>query len=124
LFPNSNISNTFFLPRPSRKIRALIDSNEMKVGEFQNAIKVTPNAYTRFMSQNGADNGMGSSVYMTAWAFFKKRELRGVKLPSTRAKKGEKESVPSVDDIELPGEMDDAVPVYGTHLSTSNQSRD
>jgi hypothetical protein len=102
------------LTPPSRKIHALIDSNEMKVGEFQNAINVTPNAYTRFMGQNGPDKGMESSVYMAAWAFFKQRELRGIKLPSAKAKKGEKESVPSVDDIELPGELDDAVPVYDT----------
>jgi hypothetical protein len=86
----------------------------MKVGEFQNAINVTPNAYTRFMGQNGPDKGMESSVYMAAWAFFKQRELRGIKLPSAKAKKGEKESVPSVDDIELPGELDDTVPVYDT----------
>jgi hypothetical protein len=36
---------------------------------------------------------------LAAWAFFKQRELRGIKLPSTSAKKGEKESVPSVDGI-------------------------
>jgi hypothetical protein len=65
----------------------------MKVGEFQSAINVTPNAYTRFMGQNGPD--------------------KGVKLPSTSAKKGEKESVPSVDGIVLEGEVDDKVPVYG-----------
>jgi hypothetical protein len=85
----------------------------MKVGEFQSAINVTPNAYTRFLGQNGPDKGAESSVYLAAWVFFKQRELRGVKLPSTSAKKGEKESVPSVDGIVLEGEVDDKVPVYG-----------
>jgi hypothetical protein len=114
---NSNISSLHSLclyPNPSQVVKsALIDTNEMKVGEFQSAINVTPNAYTRFMGQNGPDKGAESSVYLAAWVFFKKRELRGVKLPSTSAKKGEKESVPSVDGIVLEGEVDDKVPVYG-----------
>ncbi|KAF1842934.1 uncharacterized protein K460DRAFT_367871 [Cucurbitaria berberidis CBS 394.84] len=100
-----------------RKIRALIDNGEMKVGEFQNAINVTPNAYSRFLGQNGPDKGSESSVYMAAWSFFKKRELRGIKTkPNKKAKTGTngKDSVPSVDGIELEGEKDDKVQVYDT----------
>jgi hypothetical protein len=100
---NSNISSLRSLclySNPSQVAKpALIDTNETKVGEFQSAINVTPNAYTRFRGQNGPDKGAESSVYLAAWAFFKQRELRGIKLPSTSAKKGEKESVPSVDGI-------------------------
>jgi hypothetical protein len=94
---NFNISFLHSLclyPNPSQVVKsALIDTNEMKVGEFQAAINVTSNAYTRFMGQNGPDKGAESSVYLVAWAFFMQRELRGIKLPSTSAKKGEKESV-------------------------------
>jgi hypothetical protein len=97
----------------SRKIRALIDNGEMKVGEFQKEINVTFNAYSRFMGQNGPYKGCESSVYMSAWSFFKKREMRGIKTkPNKKVKMDEaggKNAVPSVEDIELGGELDDAV---------------
>ncbi|KAF1919014.1 hypothetical protein BDU57DRAFT_511855 [Ampelomyces quisqualis] len=90
----------------------------MKVGEFQKAINVTPNAYSRFMGQNGPHKGMESSVYLSAWAFFKKREMKGIKtMPNKKAKAGaanDKDAVPSVDDVELEGEKEDKVPVYDT----------
>jgi hypothetical protein len=110
-----------------RKIRTLIDNGEMKVGEFQKEINVTSKAYSMFMSQHGAHKGMGSSVYLAAWAFFKKRELKGIKTtPNKKAKKddaasGGKDSVPSVDDVELEGEEDDEVPVYGKCLTFGNR---
>ncbi|KAH8708518.1 hypothetical protein GQ44DRAFT_627815 [Phaeosphaeriaceae sp. PMI808] len=101
-----------------RKIRALIDNGEMKVGEFQKAINVTGAGYSRFMGQNGVDKGFGSDVFPAAWAFFKKRELRGIKTTANKkAKKdaaGGKNAVPDVKDITLDGEEDDAVPVYDT----------
>jgi len=90
----------------------------MKVGEFQKAINVTSNSYSRFMGQNGPYKGSGSDVYMSAWAFFKKREMRGIKTkPQKKAKVDEdgkvKDAVPSVEGIVLEGEAEDAVPVYG-----------
>lgn len=97
-----------------RKIRTLIDNGEMKVGEFQKEIGVTPNAYSRFMGQHGKVKGMESSVYLCAWAFFKKRELRGIKTaPNKKAKKDEAD-LPSVEDVELVGEDEDKVAVYDT----------
>jgi hypothetical protein len=91
----------------------------MKVGEFQKAINVTSNSYSRFMGQNGPHKGAGSDVYMSAWAFFKKREMRGIKTkPQKKARVDEsgKDAVPSVEGIVLDGEMEDAVPVYGTFI--------
>jgi hypothetical protein len=91
----------------------------MKVGEFQKEISVNSKSYSNFMSQHGTHKGSGSSVYTAAWAFFKKRELRGIKTtPNKKAKKGDvaagsKDNVPDVDDVELEGELDDKVPVYG-----------
>jgi hypothetical protein len=40
------------------------------------------------MGQNGPFKGTGSTVYVDAWQFFKKRELRGIKLPRKKAKTG------------------------------------
>lgn len=107
----------------SRKIRSFIESKEMKVGEFQKALNVGAVAYTRFMNQSGADKGFGSQVYAPAWAFFKKRELRGIKTTkkaktdasgTAKAKDAAKAAdALNVDGIELDGEMEDNVPVYG-----------
>ncbi|CAN9290451.1 unnamed protein product [Alternaria sp. RS040] len=68
----------------------------MKVGEFQKEVNITPNAYSRFMSQHGKDKGSESS---------KAKSSQGP---------AEKDSVPSIDDIELDGEKDDKVPVFDT----------
>ena len=97
----------------------------MKVGEFQKAIGANSNSYSRFMSQNGPHNGSGSTVYSSAWAFFKKRELRGVKTAkkskTTTAATGEgdktKNATVNIADVVLDGEMEDAVEVYGMYSS-------
>lgn len=91
----------------------------MKVGEFQKAIKVTSTAYQRFMGQHGPTKGFDSSVNVSAWAFFKKRELQGIKtMPNKKMKAsasaaGGKNAEPNLDDVELEGEKDDKVPIYG-----------
>ncbi|OAG06534.1 uncharacterized protein CC84DRAFT_1164787 [Paraphaeosphaeria sporulosa] len=100
-----------------RKIRTFLDSGEMKVGEFQDAINVTGNAYSRFMGQNGPYKGMGSSVYDAAWVFFKKREMKGIKMPKkTAASMGgaSSSSVPSVESIVLDFEREEKVPIFDT----------
>jgi hypothetical protein len=103
---NSNISSLRSLclySNPSQVAKpALIDTNE---------------------GQNGLDKGAESSVYLAAWAFFKQRELRGIKLPSTSAKKDEKESVPSVNGIVLEGEVDGKVSVYGEFRNPNSMCR-
>ena len=96
----------------------------MKVGDFQKAINVTSNSYSRFMSQNGPDKGAGSNVYMAAWAFCKKREMRGIKTVANKKAKtvepGSKDAVPSVEDVVLEGEMEDGVAVYGKLAPTTS----
>ena len=75
------------------------------------------------MTQNGPDNGIESSVYLAAWQFFKKREMRGIKTtPNKKAKTDTaaaegKDAVPAVDEVELEGEKEDSVEIYGTKLS-------
>jgi hypothetical protein len=92
----------------------------MKVGEFQKAINTNSGIYSRFMSQNGPSKGAGSTAYGQAWMFFKKRELRGIKPPRhpTKPKGGEATAAgaqagPVSAAVELPGESDDKVEVYG-----------
>ncbi|KAL9093279.1 MAG: hypothetical protein Q9165_004020 [Trypethelium subeluteriae] len=67
-----------------RMINTFIEAGGMKVGEFQAAIRVNGNGYSRFMKQSGRDKGAGSSTYYQAWAFFKKRELKGIPMPKKR----------------------------------------
>ncbi|KAF2636503.1 hypothetical protein P280DRAFT_473052 [Massarina eburnea CBS 473.64] len=111
-----------------RKIRALIDSNEMKVGEFQKAIEVNSKGYSLFMTQNGPFKGAGSTVYAKAWTFFKKRELRGIvtqKKKKARVSEGDpaeagaagsnkasKQGDVDISGVTLDKEMEDQVEVY------------
>ena len=87
----------------------------MKVGEFQKAINCNSKTYSRFMSQNGPEKGAGSTVYYDAWAFFKKRELRGQKTSTKKAKTAATpDASVSLAGVELDGEMEDEVHVFGT----------
>jgi hypothetical protein len=114
-----------------RLIRNLIESGEMKVGEFQKKIGVSGPAYSRFMGQGGPDKGSGSDTYIQAWKYFKKRELQGIKMPTKKrtktsssaagkqgaeAKKAGSETANGKDlsNIHLDGEDEDEVPVYDT----------
>lgn len=112
-----------------RVIHRFIDNGGMKVGEFCNHIGVSNNGYNRFMKQSGATKGLGSDVFTSAWEFFKKRELAGLKMP-TKAKKaktndgGSKDTSPNaskkdkpdtdISTIYLDGEETDSVPIYAT----------
>lgn len=73
------------------------------------------------MSQNGPHKGAGSIFYHAAWHFFKVRELRGIKPPRhpSEPKKGQEAVTgaaagPNLDSIELTGELDDEVAIFGT----------
>jgi hypothetical protein len=107
------------------KIRNLVASGEMKVGEFQRAIGVSPTAYSTFMKQDGP--GQRCSAYKFASDFFKKREVQGPvsvdpaqpakkakKDDAAQAKKDDAAQAMDLSDITLPGEEDGIVPVYDT----------
>jgi hypothetical protein len=91
----------------------------MKVGDFQRAINRNAKTYSRFMSQHGSCKGAGSTVYGQAWMLFKKPELRGIKplRHPTKPKKGEETVATGIQatltTVELPGEGNDEVEVYG-----------
>ncbi|KAE8444566.1 hypothetical protein EG329_014490 [Mollisiaceae sp. DMI_Dod_QoI] len=96
------------------QIRNFLNSGEMKVAEFQRAIDVSGNSYTRFMGQTGSTKGSGSDVYWKAFKFFKKRELLGIKMPKKKVKPAEEAAKNDVSSIHLEGEADQTVPVYDT----------
>jgi len=117
-----------------RKSHRLIEDGGMKVGEFCDTIGVSSNAYRRFVSQSGVTKGAQSDVYVAAAAYFMKREIAGLKLPTPNSKKAKTNSGASASagasngggsggspdgpgdfrQIELPGEATDSVPVYDT----------
>lgn len=117
-----------------RKIHRLIENGGMKVGEFCDTIGVSNNAYRRFVSQSGVTKGAQSDVYIAAAAYFMKREIAGLKLPTANSKKAKTNSGASASagasnggggggspggpgdfrQLELPGEATDSVPVYDT----------
>ena len=118
-----------------RMIRRFLDNGGMQVGEFCNRIGCSNNGYNRFMKQSGATKGLGSDVFTSAWEFFKKRELGGLKMPTKASaakkakmndgggkdtspsdkKKGAKEKgEPDISTIYLDGEDSDSVPIYAT----------
>lgn len=94
-----------------RKINNLLNSGEMKKGEFNKALDCNSNAVLRFMGQNGPDKGSKSDVYVKAFRFFKQREAKGIKVPTKKIKKGE-ETTADIADIKLDGEDTKSVPVY------------
>ena len=126
-----------------RMINTFIEAGGMKVGEFQKAMGVTSKGYLMFMRQHGKDKGAGSDTYLKAWAFFKKREMKGVPMPKKRKTSASTSAVSSpakgksakaastsksspdsalasappsktIHDIHLPGEETDNVHVYDT----------
>ncbi|KAI1370390.1 hypothetical protein F4677DRAFT_438590 [Hypoxylon crocopeplum] len=98
-----------------RKIKNFLEGGNMKVGEFQKAISVSSSAYRNFMNQSGPHAGSESDTYHNAFAFFKKRELQGLKAtPPRKARKSEKKAVLDVGDVKLDGEDPEEVPVYDT----------
>jgi hypothetical protein len=123
-----------------RKISRLIENGGMKVGEFCDTIKVSQNAFRRFVQQSGKTKGVQSDVYVAAAIYFRQRKVAGLKLPTAASKKAKTTSQASPGasastgasnggggggggapdgpgdfrEIELPGEATDSVPVYDT----------
>ncbi|KAF4975241.1 hypothetical protein FZEAL_7948 [Fusarium zealandicum] len=104
-----------------RKIRSWIESGAQKVGEFQQTIGVSSKAYTSFMNRTGTWDGEGCDTYLKAHLFFKRREVQGLPIKASKAKKAKTaasskamDEALDVSGVELPGEADGAVPIYDT----------
>jgi hypothetical protein len=98
------------------KINCFLDAGEMKIGQFCDAIGVSGNAYRRFMAQHGKFAGEGSDAYRSAWLFFEKREMAGLKIPTKKQKTAaaassstsaasKKDAVPDISSIHLDGNI-------------------
>ncbi|TVY35188.1 hypothetical protein LSUB1_G007546 [Lachnellula subtilissima] len=85
----------------------------MKVGEFQKAIGSSSSTYSAFIAQSGTYKVVNSTVYHNDSAFFKHRELNGIK---SLTKKTKPEDQPKLDvsGIELEGEAEGEVEIYDT----------
>ncbi|KAK0657073.1 hypothetical protein B0T16DRAFT_488269 [Cercophora newfieldiana] len=65
-----------------RKINRFLDAGEMTKTAFANKIGVSMKSLNNFLAEHGANKGSGSASYDCAWAFFKARELKGIKIPN------------------------------------------
>lgn len=102
------------------KIRRLLDSGEVKKGEFAKSIGVSSKSLNDFLGKSG-ENGAGSASYDAAWEYFKKRELAGIKMPvkkAVRLSASSPSTAPSsgsfidITGIRVSGEAMDAVAIY------------
>ncbi|KAL2063175.1 hypothetical protein VTL71DRAFT_6247 [Oculimacula yallundae] len=114
--PDEGIYVTQNCDQIRRKIHSFINSGEMKVGEFQQAIGVNSKGYSLFMGQSGPNKGSGSNTYLEAFKFFKRREDQGIKIaaPKKKAKTATaaSEGSAALDAIQLEGEADCSVPIF------------
>ncbi|TKA81218.1 hypothetical protein B0A49_00488 [Cryomyces minteri] len=97
-----------------RMIHTFIDSGEMKVGDFRDAIGVSSTSYTNFLGQEGRSKGMHSETYNRAWEFFKKREIAGLKMPKKQKTSTAEQQTKDLSAVHLDGEEIDMVTVYDT----------
>jgi hypothetical protein len=122
-----------------RMINTFIDNGGMKVKDFMDVLNVSSVSYYRFMKQHGKDKGMSSDAYPRALRFFQKRKAKGIPMPKKRRVTAPKASSSSATggnngaaagtsaasskaaattasagaaNIELDGELEDAVEVY------------
>jgi hypothetical protein len=94
-------------------------------GEFQKAIGANSKSYYAFMNQNGPTKGSNSMVYQNAFAFFKHRELNGIKAPKKPKliPSDDDDKALNVSDITLDGEEEGEVEVYDTCDSARQKIR-
>jgi len=70
-----------------RKINRMLDAGGMTKTAFAAAIGVSMKSLANFLAMHGALKGANSASYENAWAYFKKREMAGLKLPIKKAAK-------------------------------------
>ncbi|CAJ2513497.1 Uu.00g016160.m01.CDS01 [Anthostomella pinea] len=68
------------------RINRVVESGVMKKGEFCKAIGLSNAAVDAFLAKRHVMEGDKSEVYVSAWDWFKKRELAGLKMPDAKAK--------------------------------------
>lgn len=120
-----------------RRINQVLDGGIMNKTEFGKAIGSSTASLNNFLQKTGV-NGGNTDAYTTAWAWFKRRDLAGLKMPdvkkrqkaeavaaaadgpaSSKAGPASKKAkvlntLPDLSQIHLDGEEIDSVPVYDT----------
>jgi len=69
-------------------------------------------AFSRFMEQNGPDKGTKNEVYIKAWKFFKRRDIRSTQPTVKKLKKENEEKRNDVSNIKLEGENTLSVRIF------------
>ncbi|SPJ88775.1 uncharacterized protein FTOL_12669 [Fusarium torulosum] len=116
------------------KMNKLFDSGIMSKAEFCRATGANSNSLNKFLKQKGPMGGSGSCVWYNAYAWFKQREVMGLKMPDPKKRQLEQQKkddaaggtpskapssaaktskdLPDISEIYLQGEETDEVPVY------------
>jgi hypothetical protein len=116
------------------KLNKLFDSGIMSKAEFCRATGANSNSLNKFLKQKGPMGGSGSCVWYNAYAWFKQREVMGLKMPNLKKHQLEQQKkddaaggtpskatgsaaktakdLPDISEIYLQGEETDEVPVY------------
>lgn len=120
-----------------KKINQLLDGGIMKKGEFCSAIGSSNRSLNTFLQKSGAHDGLNTDSFFNAWAWFKQREIAGLKMPDVKkrqkaeadkaaaaaggstsgpvAKKSKTiANTPDLSEIYLDGEETDSVPIFDT----------
>lgn len=123
-----------------KRIRSILDGSIMTKGEFCDAIGSSNHSVNTFLGKRGSMEGSSSEAYTNAWAWFKQRDLVGLKMPDVKKRQkadaaaaaaaaaaagsdegpASKKSktvaasivTPDMSVIHLDGEEDDSVPVF------------
>lgn len=121
-----------------KQVNQVLDNAIVKKGEFCGAIGISNNSVNTFLRRCGPMEGIYSKTYINAWAWLKRRELAGLKMPDVKrrqkaaaaaagdsgasggpvAKKSKtsaaSDATVDVSRVHLPGEETDSVPVFET----------
>lgn len=116
------------------RINRVLDSGIMKKGEFADAIGSSAKSLNGFLGKHGEVEGANFEAYPNAWAWFKRREVAGLKMPDVKKRQKAEAAAaaatgvagttatassripapPTIDlsHIHLPGEETDSVEVF------------
>ncbi|KAI1092365.1 hypothetical protein F5B19DRAFT_206391 [Rostrohypoxylon terebratum] len=133
------------------RINQILDKGIMRKPDFYKAIGCSGTVVQRFLSKSGPDAGKNSACYRPAWKWFKlkapdagkrqktKAATDAASTPTSSSDSSSRSSSPeildilNIDDVHLPGEETEEVPVYDTcdeirrkiaaHLRTTGDSK-
>lgn len=117
------------------KMNRLLDNSIMKKGELCKTMGCSHSSVNTFLAKRGSMEGSKCLLYYTAWAWFKQREIAGLKMPDVKKRQKTEAAAASdsntnggstnnvavplapttdISDVHLDGEETDSAPVYDT----------